>query len=118
MSTDFAQSQSPMNEDNQAIFIAAVRADDSIPAAVREKAMTVEGLERRTFDLSYFSFLGQQIISEPRGPEWTAVLKKRLAALAPYCGRETIFGGIPTPAGFWFIDVDPESKRVIHREAP
>jgi hypothetical protein len=68
---NFRQLARPVNE-NQTIFIQAVRAADSLPLAVREQAAAVRFFERRTFDASYLNFLREQIDLGARGPEWTA----------------------------------------------
>jgi hypothetical protein len=71
-----------MNDD-KTIFIEVVQADASLPVAYRERAAEVKGLDRSVFDQSYLDFLREKIAMEPRGPEWTEILKGRLAALAP-----------------------------------
>lgn len=104
-----------MNVD-KAIFIEAVQADDTLPAAFRERASEVEGLELQTIDQSYLDFLREQIALEPRGPEWTALLAKRFTALAPYRDIPLLFGIINTPTGYAFVRVNPDTKRIIYHE--
>lgn len=102
--------------DDRNIFIRAILAADSLPLAVRESATAVESLEWTTFDASYLDFLREQIRLAARGPEWTAILTDRLAALSPYCDKPTLRGAITTEAGSHSIRVDPESGVVIHHE--
>jgi len=45
---------------------------------VEEKAVTPD----------YLNFLREQILLNPRGPEWSALLKKRLAALEPFVDKQ------------------------------
>jgi hypothetical protein len=104
-----------VNED-EAIFIKALQATDSLPAAVRERATAVQFCERSIFDQSYLEFLQLQIDLQPRGPEWTAVLAERLSHLAPYCGLPTLFGTIIMPGGQYRIRIDPQTQEVIHYE--
>jgi hypothetical protein len=102
--------------DDKAIFIEAIRADASLPHAVREQAAAVQGFERRILDQSYLDFLSEQIALEPRGPEWTAILTARLTAISRFRDVPTLFGCIQTPTGFCYVRVDPSSQRVIHHE--
>ena len=104
-----------MSED-EAIFIQAVQMADSLPLPVREQAESVQSCERRVFDQSYLDFLREQIALEPRGPEWTAILMRRLSALTPFCGAPTLSATIPTMAGDFCIRVDAQSRQVIHYE--
>ncbi|MBN9689329.1 MAG: hypothetical protein J0M24_03750 [Verrucomicrobia bacterium] len=104
-----------MNND-RAIFIGAIRADASLPHAVREQAAAVQGFERCVFDQSYLDFLLEQIDLEPRGPEWTAILTARLTAISRFCGVPTLYGCIHTPTGICYVRVDPSSQSVIHHE--
>jgi len=98
------------------IFLQAVQAADFLPTDVRESAAAVEDLERRILDLTYCDFLREQIALEPRGPEWTAILSKRLAAIAPFVGVPTLIGTIRTPGAFHYVRVDATTRRIIHCE--
>jgi hypothetical protein len=104
--------------EDEAIFIKAVQAADSLPLAIRERAEFVASCERKVLDESYLDFLREQIALEPRGPEWTAVLSKRLAALSPFCGFPMLCGAIAMNDGYCFIRVDPATGLVIHFELP
>jgi hypothetical protein len=42
--------------------------------------------ETRTIDRSYIDFLHEMIELEPRGPEWTQLLKRRIEAYEPHLG--------------------------------
>lgn len=104
-----------MNEEKD-IFIEAVQAAHSLPLAVRKQAAAVQDLERRVFDKSYLDFLREQIAREARGPEWTAILTQRLAALSPFRDASTLAGSIVIATGHYRIRVDPQSRQVIHHE--
>ncbi len=104
-----------MNDD-KAIFVKAVQSDCSLPEAIRQGAETVRGFERHICDQSYLDFLREQIELKVRGPEWTAILVARLAALSPYCGVSILNGIIHTSTGICFVDVDPGTGRVIRLE--
>jgi hypothetical protein len=76
--------------------------------------------EVRDITPSYLGFLREQINLEPRGKEWAAVLKARLAALEPYVGK--VLGNLSARRmrsgyieGCWVI-FDPESFEVIYVE--
>ena len=104
-----------MNED-EAIFIRAVQGTKSLPLEIRERAEAVESCERKILDESYLDFLRQQIALEPRGPDWTAVLSKRLTALTPFVGLPLLSGVIPMIDGLCVVDVDPSTGLVIRFE--
>ncbi|RYD66562.1 MAG: hypothetical protein EOP83_04760 [Verrucomicrobiaceae bacterium] len=104
-----------MSED-EAILIGAIRNAESLPSAVRERAESVRSCERCTFDASYLDLLREQIDIAARGPEWTEILTRRLAALSCYPGLPTLRGTISTETGVHLIRVDPEIRQVIHHE--
>jgi len=45
-------------------------------------------IESKPLDASYIEFLKKQIELEPRGPEWTEILRRRMFALEPHVGKE------------------------------
>ena len=104
-----------MNDD-LTTFFRAVQTDESLPAEVRASAVRLDLVSRSTFDQSYLEFLEEQIALELRGPEWTQVVKARLAALTPYLDVLTLVGFVPTDAGLWSIRVAPKEAKVIHGE--
>ena len=65
-----------MNTELFRTFVAAVRGADELPESVRAAADQAVGVDEGSFDHSYLEFLDQQIELAPRGPQWTARLKK------------------------------------------
>jgi len=102
--------------DSQTLFIEAVRTAEHVPTLVRQHAHEVAGLEETCFDESYIEFLDTQIRLSPRGPEWTERLKKRRAALFPFCGVRLLRGTIRTDGADFTVRVDPQAKAVIYCE--
>ena len=90
---------------------------ESLPVEVRNAAASLDFVSRSTFDQSYLDFLQEQIDLEPRGPEWTALMKARLDALTPYRDKPTLMGFIPVEDGLWSVRVDPAKQVVVHGEA-
>ena len=73
-------------------------------------------MEESQFDDSYIEFLDTQIRLSPRGPEWTARLRKRREALRPHCGAALITGVVPVDERHFSIDVLADQKKVVHCE--
>ena len=101
---------------SKALFIAAVRAMPSLPEPLREHAGDATALEEHRFDESYIEFLDTQILLSPRGPEWTARLMRRRAALLPYCRATLLRGSVRVGDVCFTAEVDPERKTVVHWE--
>jgi hypothetical protein len=99
-----------------ALFTEAVRAMASLPASLREHAGDVTALEEHRFDESYIEFLDTQIRLSPRGPEWTARLIRRRAALLPFCGVTLLRGRVQVGDIHFTAEVHPETSAVIHWE--
>ncbi|HEY1174046.1 MAG TPA: GNAT family N-acetyltransferase [Verrucomicrobiae bacterium] len=97
-------------------FIDAIDAGQSLPEALREHVAEVSDLEEHQFDRSYIEFLDEQIGLSPRGPEWTERLKRRRAALSPYCDVVLIRGNVRTLEHDYYVEIYPETKAVIHWE--
>jgi hypothetical protein len=76
----------------------------------------VAALEEHRFDKSYIDFLDEQIGLCPRGPEWNDLLKRRRAALFPYCGALLVRGYVRTGDVDFTVEIDPSAKAVIHWE--
>lgn len=64
----------------------------------------------------YLDFLREQIRLEPRGPEWTKVLTRRLDALQPYVGRKVILADLYHDPHRAALYVNPEGGQVILAE--
>ena len=88
----------------------------SLPASLREHAVDVTALEEHRFDESYTKFLDTQIRLSPRGPEWTARLTRRRAALLPFCGVTLLRGRVQVGDVDFTVEVHPETRAVIHWE--
>src|SRR5438045_6910996 len=99
---------------SKALFTEAVRAMESLPAALREHAGDVTALEEHTFDESYIECLDTQIRLSPRGPEWTARLTRRPAALLPFCGVTLLRGTVRFGDAGFTVEIDPKTRAVIH----
>jgi hypothetical protein len=102
--------------DAHAVFVSAVKACESLPNAARNEVDRVVGLETHKFDSSYLEFLDDMICREPRGPEWTVVLKKRREVLSNFRNVDLVSGIVPTADGSYSVDVDPRSTTVVHWE--
>ena len=100
----------------KALFIAAVRATLSLPDLLSENAEDATALEEHRFDESYIEFLDEQIQLSPRGPEWTARLIRRRAALLPYCRVTLLRGSVQVGDTCFTAEVHPERRAVIHWE--
>jgi hypothetical protein len=102
--------------DDLTTFVRTVLQADALPVEVRNAATSLDFVSRSTFDQSYLDFLQEQIDDAASGPEWTARVKARLAALLPYRDRLTFMGFIATEGGLWSVRVDPAKQVVIHGE--
>jgi hypothetical protein len=99
-----------------ALFVEAVRAAPDLPALLRDHAPEVTGLEEHRFDESYIEFLDTQIRLSPRGPEWSARLARRRAALLPLCGVTLLGGRVQVGDMGFTVEIEPKTKVVIHWE--
>lgn len=95
------------------LFIEAVRANAELPVGVREQAEAAIAVEEHCFDETYIEFLDTQIELQPRGPEWAERLRRRRAALAPYCNVALLRGWIDVGRWRFAIEVDPENRTVV-----
>jgi hypothetical protein len=98
------------------VFVEAVQNSKVLPKEVRASAESACTVRKSQFDESYIEFLDTQIRLSPRGPEWTARLRKRRRALRPFCGVPLIYGVIPLEDRHFSIYVLPEKKKVVHSE--
>ena len=97
-------------------FIEVVRGCENLPPEVRSHAHESLAVAESRFDESYVEFLDTQIQLSPRGPEWTARLRKRRAELRPYCGLTLLYGVVPVGDSHFSIYTNPELKAVVHSE--
>jgi hypothetical protein len=73
-------------------------------------------VEEEVVKEDYLNFLREQIRLNARGPEWTALLGRRLAALEPVVGNKLVgvtFYAKPHVVTLWLC---PESKELVHME--
>jgi hypothetical protein len=101
---------------SKALFIETVRATEGLPASLREHADDIQNVRESRFDDSYIEFLDTQIRLSPRGPEWTERLKRRRAALLPFCDVTLLRGRVRVGQKEFTVQIDPRSKAVIHWE--
>lgn len=102
--------------ESREIFVSTVKACEDLPADARDGVDCVKEVRTHGFDFSYLEFLDDMIRREPRGPEWTARLRKRRAGLSDYCDVDLIDCDVPTAEGAYSIIVDISSRRVVHWE--
>jgi len=105
-----------MTADAHAIFRQVVSKASELPAWVRDAVEHAHGIEAKVLDQSYIQFLNDMIAREPRGPEWTQVLAKRRAALAPLCGKTLVGGFVTRGSRQYFIKIEPDSQAVLYWE--
>jgi hypothetical protein len=98
------------------IFIEAVRASRDLPPDVRAHATHASGVGESRFDDTYLQFLDEQIHLSPRGPEWTAILRRRRDGLRPFCGVTLLSGRIRAGAYNTWVKVDPQRRTVVFWE--
>ena len=99
-----------------ALFVEAVRTTAGLLAPLCEHAGDVTALEEHSFDESYIEFLDTQIRLSPRGPEWTALLVRRRAALLPFSGVTLLRGKVRADETDFTVEVHPETGAVIYLE--
>ena len=101
---------------SKALFIEAVGSAAGLPTPLREHADDVTALEEHRFNASYIEFLDTQIQLSPRGPEWTARLIRRRAALLPLCDVTLLRGRVRVGDLVFTVEIHPETRTVIHWE--
>lgn len=105
-----------MEKDRLNEFRQIILAAPDLPKSLKENVVSIRSFEERILDRSYLSFLEEQIALEPRGPEWTRVLQKRLEALKDYCGKNLLSGIISEGDKNYFITISAESKKILYWE--
>lgn len=98
------------------IFMEAVRTCQDLPADVRSHAGEARGVEESCFDASYIQFLDEQIQLSPRGPEWTAILRRRREGLRSFCGVPLISGHVRSGRFDTWVKIDPKTGAVVFWE--
>lgn len=72
--------------------------------------------EEKVLKADYLDFLRGQIKLESRGPEWSQILKMRLAALEPFVEKKRISALFHRSPHMASIDIDPDTTKVIRFE--
>ena len=103
-------------QDSKRILVEVVRARAELPASLREHVTQAMEVEKHRFDQSYIKFLDEQIRLSPRGPEWTARLRHRRAALLPFCDVALVRGRVQVADRGFTVEVHPETRTVVHWE--
>lgn len=70
-------------------------------------------IDERLVKSDYLDFLREQIKLEPRGPEWGAILKARLAALEPFVDKSLIRAMFYRKPDLITLQINPETGLVI-----
>jgi hypothetical protein len=73
-------------------------------------------VEQKTMTLDYLDFLREQINLNPRGLEWSTILKNRLTKLEPFTGKELIVATFFSKPHSFTLRVCPVTKNVICSE--
>ncbi len=94
----------------------AIRGEEGVPDDFKSEEAEIENAETTTSDSSYLEFLREQIRLEPRGPDWSQVLSRRLRNLEPYVGHPLIDFNLITPSGRYHLKVNLETLKVVHWE--
>ncbi len=95
------------------VFVKAVAKSGCLPEEIRIEADAFVEVEEHTITASYLAFLDEQIDLEPRGPEWSAVLRTRKGALEPFRGQSLIRGHLFKTAIIHYVEVCPRSLKVV-----
>lgn len=73
-------------------------------------------VEEELFKADYLEFLREQIKLEPRGPEWGAILRRRLTALEPFANKKLITAIFFRKPDSVSLKINPKNGEVIHME--
>ncbi len=98
------------------LFIAVVRSNNELPPDVRSHAHEARGVEDSCFDESYIDFLDEQIRLNPRGEDWTEILRRRREGLRSFCNVKLVSGHVRTGQLDTWIKIDPQKKKVVFWE--
>jgi hypothetical protein len=77
---------------------------------------TLPTVQETTLQPDYIAFLKEQVRLEPRGPEWGAVLRRRLVALVPFVGRRILSASFHQDNRSASVDIDSETGELLHLE--
>jgi hypothetical protein len=101
--------------------------DASLPACLRDALVlspdetgsqcAAVSIEDHEVTASYLDFLWEQIELQARGPEWNAVLERRLRALERWVGQTLILLIAHCEHAVLFADIDPDTWHTIRWEA-
>lgn len=102
--------------DHFELFSQAVRDCQELPADVRAHVAKARGVKESCFDESYIEFLDEQIRLNPRGPEWTEILRRRREGLRAFCYVPLLSGHIRVGRFDTWVKVDPKRRAVVFWE--
>jgi hypothetical protein len=64
----------------------------------------------------YLDFLREQIRLEPRGPEWSEILRVKLSVLQPFVGRQVLMADFYYQTHRAVLYINPETGQLFHAE--
>jgi hypothetical protein len=105
-----------MNPDPTELFVRVLSSASAVPEVLRLHAHEACGVEERAFDETYIAFLDEQIGLSPRGPEWTARLRRRRAGLVRYCSIRMVRGRVRAGTSDFTVYIDPRVNAVAYWE--
>ena len=100
-----------MNMEN--ILATAILNAESVPPVLRDNAHHATHIKNTVIEASYLAFLDEQIRLCPRGPEWNAVLDRRLKLLTPFCNITLLDAHVMTPNTTFWIKVNPATGALV-----
>jgi hypothetical protein len=83
------------------------------PDLAKDGQLAVPVVEQRAVTPDYLNLLRDQIKQNARGPEWLALLKKRLAALESNVGKELMDAAFHCRPRWARLRIRPETGEVI-----
>ena len=64
----------------------------------------------------YLTFLREQIHLNARGPEWTGLLERRLAALEPFRNEKVLIVNLYQKPNSATLYINPKTEKILHIE--
>ena len=94
----------------------AILSCSELPFEVHDSVRTVRNIDRSTFDVTYIDFLDEQIGLEPRGAEWTELLRIRRERLSRYVDVPLLNAKMRVNEIEYSFKISPNSQRVVYWE--
>ncbi len=76
----------------------------------------VPTVEQKAVAPDYLDFLREQIELNARGPEWSDVLRQRLAALEPFVGKQLLVATFYCKPHSATVRINPQTNALVHVE--